>query len=463
MSEPVAASSSGLKRVALIDHWSAGGVSRFLFALITVMARMHPETTFVYFVGELNVIRDDLYSKLASYDNVLVRPIRHLPPPETEEEQIERGAFWRVSVGLLKRMPRLHRALLDAYVAFRDRNIQEPEPVHWFEYELEEDSRTELELCEVIYLGWPYFIKPFDTQVPVVATFHDFHYKYFPRDYPPDVMDVVEAQTPEWLRRCSMFITSSVFIQSDVLKFYGDVAPPHEVVYLAPYGLETPSEELIEEALERLEIRRPYVLYSGAPSPHKNVGSLIRAVGIMRDRGTPVQLIITGVGTDVLGRCSEVPESSIVYPLCAAIDEVGLRWGDDFLALGYVSNSDVDALSAAAAAVVSPSTYEAGCGPALDAWQRGVPVAFSNIPPFVEQLDHLGVEAYVFDPNDPEDIADKVREAVFDVARSREMADRSRVAIQRCTWEDTARGYYGVFQRVAGLGAGSQASDRSDG
>jgi len=59
----------------------------------------------------------------------------------------------------------------------------------------------------------------------------------------------------------------------------------------------------------------------------------------------------------------------------------------------------------------------------MDAWQAGVPVAFSNIAPFVEQLDRFGVEAWVFDPHDPSDVADKIHSAVFDLGPLGAMAE----------------------------------------
>src|SRR5574340_744774 len=122
---------------------------------------------------------------------------------------------------------------------------------------------------------------------------------------------------------------------------------------------------------------------------------------------------------------------------------------EDYHALGYVSNADVDALTSGADVVVSASLYEAGCGPAMDAWQAGAPVAFSNIPPFLEQMERFGVQAWVFDPLDPDDIADKLRAAIYEPERSREMADASLAAFAEYTWDDVARESYRVLAEAA--------------
>ena len=122
--------------------------------------------------------------------------------------------------------------------------------------------------------------------------------------------------------------------------------------------------------------------------------------------------------------------------------------GEDVLGLGFVTDEEVDSLTRSARLVVSTSLYEAGCGPALDAWQFGVPVAFSNIPPFAEQLEALGVEAWVFDPKDPRDIARVVSQALADQERSLAMAERSKQAIADHTWRQAGEGYLRIFEQA---------------
>src|SRR5574340_305029 len=130
---------------------------------------------------------------------------------------------------------------------------------------------------------------------------------------------------------------------------------------------------------------------------------------------------------------------------------------EDFNALGYVSNADVDALTSGADVVVSASRYEAGCGPAMDAWQAGAPVAFSNIPPFLEQMERFGPQAWVFDPLDPDDIAEKIRSAIYDTERSASMVEQSLKAFAVYTWDDVAREYYRVFAEAAEAGPTKRA------
>jgi glycosyltransferase involved in cell wall biosynthesis len=287
----------------------------------------------------------------------------------------------------------------------------------------------------------------------VVATFHDFHYKHFPEAYSAGQIYVLDSGVAEWLRRCRTAVTSTNFIRDELLEYYRRVAPPTEVIYLASYGFHRPKETAIDEAIQRLGIKRPFALYSGGRSSHKNVARIFEAVGILRQQGVEIHLAISGSGSDEVGlpAPTAIPEDPI-HAMNEAIARYGLVRGEDYFPLGYVSNADVDALTAGADLVVSASLYEAGCGPAMDAWLAGVPVALSGIPPFLEQIEHFGVQAWVFDPRDPADIAEKMRSGIYDRERSVQMVEASLDAFARYGWDDVAHEYYRVFAEAAEAG-----------
>jgi glycosyltransferase involved in cell wall biosynthesis len=429
-------------RIAVVEHVSAGGVSRFMLALLTHMASLYPDVRIDYFVAETNVARDRLHERFAQGDNVSIVPIRpaFIAATAPVQDPVTRSWLWRAGVSVLKLVPPLRNLARGVYTRARDFVTGAPPP--WYRYRLDADVVARLNEYDVVYLGWPYFIEPERFKPPVVATFHDFHFRRFPGDYEKPRLRVVERQTPEWLRRCARAVVSSEFVKDDLRRWYGAIDVPVDVVRLAPYGFQAPDMDAVQAALDRLPVRKPFVLYSGGPSPHKNIEALVRAVRILKDQGHPVQLVITGIGTDLIGVVPRVGGEG----LDRALEETALVRGQDYVPLGYVSNEEVDALTAGADAVVHASLYEAGCGPAMDAWQAGVPVAFSAIPPFLEQIEHLGVEAWAFDPYDPSDVADKIRSAVFDRETSLAMAERSKRAIARYTWDDVARGYMAVLE-----------------
>lgn len=437
-----------LSRVAIVDHLSAGGVSRFLLALLTHLAQMYPATTFTYFVSRTNIERDDLVERLAPYENLVLYPLE--PPANAPGSEPQRGPLVRAAIRILRRWPWLSPAMDTARWL---RSVLRPQSPEWWRYSLPAQVVDGLAEFDVVYFGWPYFCEPVMTRTPIVGTFHDFHFRRFPEAYGWPQRELVERQTRTWLSRCTTAISSTMFIRDELLAYYGDVAPRTEVIYLAPYGFHRPSPERIRETLDRLGVSRPFALFSGGRSAHKNFVRVIEAIGILKRRGTPVHLAVTGLGADVIGIQTEAPAADPIHEMNRLVEEYDMVRGVDYFPLGYVANDDVDALTAGADVVVSASLYEAGCGPAMDGWQAGVPVAFSAIPPFLEQVERFDVRAWVFDPLDANDIADKIAGAVFDVAASNDMVARSLHAFDRYTWDDVAREYYRVLSEAADRGA----------
>jgi glycosyltransferase involved in cell wall biosynthesis len=101
-----------------------------------------------------------------------------------------------------------------------------------------------------------------------------------------------------------------------------------------------------------------------------------------------------------------------------------------------------------ASAVVNPSLYEGGNVPGFDAWERGVPVAMSNIPPFLEHISFHQVHAEVFNPRSPEDIAEKIDRILAHPQEANLKALQSKEAIGKFTWERSAENYLKIFDEM---------------
>ena len=117
----------------------------------------------------------------------------------------------------------------------------------------------------------------------------------------------------------------------------------------------------------------PYLLYPAITYPHKNHLVLLEAVARLDD---DVTLVLTGgAGPD---------EAEVM----ARVDRLGL--GDRVRRPGRVPAAHLEALYAAAAAVVVPSRYEGFGLPALEAMERGCPVVVSaagSLPEVVRAED----------------------------------------------------------------------------
>lgn len=130
----------------------------------------------------------------------------------------------------------------------------------------------------------------------------------------------------------------------------------------------------------------------GEGDRRKHVDQLIRAIGLLRDRGRPARL--THVGDGALR-----PElEALAHDL--ALDDV-VRFA------GRVDDATLAALYAEADAFALPSSKEGFGIVYLEAWSRGVPVLCGKRGAPHEIIED-GVDGRVADEDDPSDIADKL-------------------------------------------------------
>ena len=83
----------------------------------------------------------------------------------------------------------------------------------------------------------------------------------------------------------------------------------------------------------------------------------------------------------------------------------GLVAGRDYLALGYVSDAELQCIYRLATVVAVPSLYEGFGLPGLEAMRAGCPIVYASIPPLEEQNQLLGGIIPMFDPEDPAALA----------------------------------------------------------
>lgn len=116
----------------------------------------------------------------------------------------------------------------------------------------------------------------------------------------------------------------------------------------------------VEATLDRLSVRRPYVLFVGWADPRKDVATAV-AAHRLATKTQPHRLVLTG-----LAHRNFAP---VVVPDL-----------DTVLRLGYVPDVELRALLTGAAALVYPSRYEGFGTPPLEAWACGTPALVSDIP-----------------------------------------------------------------------------------
>jgi glycosyltransferase involved in cell wall biosynthesis len=439
-------------RVAVVLQAAyAGGVVRFTKSLIDGMLAADPEVEIGFFVdarlASLERLEEHFQDGrvmlfLLSDPRVAAGARGSEQPMRTEDEK---SVLWRAVRDLLKKWPALRRLAQFTYTGARAAARGEHS---WQLFSMPPEAISALSDYDVVYLALPLWCRPFECDRAMAGTFHDLNYVHFPLNFSKRQISIWKHDYGFWTGRVERVIASTKFIEGEILEYYPQAKGKTRVVYLAPYGYRSVSAEATSRALEKFGLARGgYVVYPCNLARHKNVsGFVLAAAELKRTMGeVSPMFVLTGIGTDALHDDEPNVDAAFLLDLMRSNQ---LVLGEDILSLGYVSDEEVDALIVSSALVVSTSLYEAGCGPAMDAWQTGVPVAMSRIAPFVEQLDVLGVEALVFDPEDPTDIAAKILWALEHPVEMRAMAQRSQESMESFSYEDVGRNYLAVFREA---------------
>ncbi len=213
-------------------------------------------------------------------------------------------------------------------------------------------------------------------------------------------------------RRARLAIAPSRSIAAELIARLG-MAPDR--VAVAPLGVDAAFGAAAEpEPLRRrLDLERPYVLAVGSAVARKNLGLL--------DRIAPA---LAGAGLD-----SVVAGGGRGHMRGPATPLDGAR------RLGYVSEADLPALYAGAAAFALPSLYEGFGLPCLEAMACGTPVVTTRRGGLPETC---GDAALYADPADPGAFAEACVAAALDPSEHDRLAAAGRARAAHFTWETTA-------------------------
>ena len=411
-------------KIAVIDHiGNHGGGSRVVRALLPALKKLEPKIQITYFGNPASIRRERLAEVFKPVDIKVV---------ELDSLRLVNSTFF-LEGGYVR------RAIQIAQSRWLSKKS-------WLPLKLSGDVVSEIKFLandyDLVFYPWPFLLDFPKLEVPSVGIFHDFNFKYYFSGnfvFSPNQRAQLECEMPLWLDGCTPVVSTN-FMAAELAEFYPWAAHKTHVVPLAPLGgNEFISFKRAHETIGQLGINTPYLLYPTHLCSHKNAGPLIAAVELLKERGHSVDLVLTGAGTESIRGHAH---------------NIGLRLNKtdgNVIGLGYVTNHQMDSLIQCASVVVNSSLYEAGNGPGLDAWGRGTPVAMSNIPAFIEHLDHLGVYAKVFDPRSPIDIADKIEQILNNPEEARNNAERSRVSMSKVTWNDTAASYLKIFRQALNL------------
>lgn len=280
------------------------------------------------------------------------------------------------------------------------------------------------------FLGGPNYA----TDTPYIATVWDVQHlthPWFPEVGADGQWLHREQFLATFLRRASAVITGTRVGRDELIHYY---RLPDERILILPHP--TPRFALEwGEAMPSVPagIAEKFAFYPAQFWPHKNHANLLLAWRKLVDRNPDAPALVL-VGSDQGNR-------TYVERMVA---ELGLA--DKVVFLGFVPIETIVALYRLARMLVYPSFSGPENLPPLEAFALGCPVAASDFPGAREQL---GEAALLFDPMDPDSIADTVSRMSADEELRQRLIERGYERAGQWTAIDFVRGVLAFADRFA--------------
>jgi len=249
-----------------------------------------------------------------------------------------------------------------------------------------------------------------------VVTIHDLFFLSNPELTRAEIRRDYAALAGDHARRAHAVVTSAEYGRRLIIERLR-VEPDR--VYVCPFG--APAWPTVGRAPN--VPRGGYFLFVGTLAARKNVGTLLDAYTVLRERlPAAPRLVIAGAATGEAGPwLSRLTRA----PLAGHVEH-----------LGYVADEQREALYAGARALVMPSLDEGFGVPALEAMAAGVPVIASNRGALPEVVGEAGT---LLDPADIEGFAAAMARAADDDDWARAHGASGLARARTFTWPSTAR------------------------
>jgi glycosyltransferase involved in cell wall biosynthesis len=243
---------------------------------------------------------------------------------------------------------------------------------------------------------------------------------------------------PNALRKLDRIIAVSGWVKQELIDLAGikesriDVIP--NGIDLTAYYPRPRNEESVV-LIQPFSFRRPYVLYvSRLEYPTKNHIRLIEAFEIFKERTKyPHRMVLAGADSNGAEKIREA----------AAVS----KYRNDIFFPGHFPYSSLPELYAGADLVVIPSMNEGFGMGVLEAMACGVPVVCARAGSLPEAADHA---ARYFDPEDSEDMADRMVTMCTNREVYRECRSLGLERVQNFSWARCAESTLKTIQEFAG-------------
>jgi len=283
-----------------------------------------------------------------------------------------------------------------------------------------------------VFHGTNYCVPVF-APCPTVVTIHDL--SLYTQSHTHEKVNVNRGKRrmPIMARRARLIIAPSEWTRREIVEQLRISPEKIRVVYeAAREGMKPMPPHLCQSALDKYQIRRPYLLYVGTIEPRKNLLTLIRAYDeLLRTTTRRPQLALCGRRGWL---CDEVFKM---------VEDLKLQ--DQIRFTGYVDDADLPALYSAAEAFVYPSFYEGFGLPPLEAMACAAPVITSDVSSLPEVVGKAGL---THAPNDSRALTEAMAKLLGDETAREHFRREGLKQAAKFSWERAARETQSIYNEV---------------
>ena len=277
------------------------------------------------------------------------------------------------------------------------------------------------------------YVVPLVRSCAAVATIHDLTLLTHPRLHTVRNRLMTGVQMQAGLRRCDAVLADSQATARHVAARWPWLSARTTVVPLGVAPGFRPTSTAEGAALrQRYHLHRPYLLFIGTKEPRKNLGALLHAFALCRQRGlTDYDLVLAG------------RDGGELHRLQSQITQLGL--GPVVRSIGLVPEADLPTLYSSAALFVFPSLAEGFGLPVLEAMACGTPVV-ATPDPAVQEL--AGQAAAYAASSAPQHLAEAIAGTLADPSRQQALVQAGLEQAQTRQWTETARATVEVYRQA---------------
>ncbi len=320
-----------------------------------------------------------------------------------------------------------HRLEFMAHLAPRFKVISAPHKEFTFDEQLA--FKKQLDGLKPDLVHFSVVQQPVFYRGKTVTTMHDLITVRFKNPAKNPVIFWAKQQVYKWVnkraaRKAKAVITPTQYVKDDVVGFTGVNPNKITVTYEAADKITNKAE-----APKGAAYTKPFIMYIGRPTPHKNLDRLVEAFAKLQALHPDLQLILAG-------------KKDFNYEQIE--NRVKARGLKNVTFTGFISEGNLRWLYEHCQAYIVPSLSEGFGLPGLEAMAHGAPVVSSDATCLPEVY---GKAAHYFDPLDVEAMAGAINDVLTNKDLRQKLITSGHKQVEKYSWQRMAEQTLAIYEQ----------------